>query len=73
MRAETARSAEIAEQPANREHASQCDKTDNADRDITLGNRQRVCLARFACARCGHRAGETLGDGFYQFEQGPNG
>src|SRR5713101_2135336 len=59
MRAATAGVSKIAEQPPDRQHTNQSDKTDNADRNIAFGNWQRVALPRFARARRCHRAGKS--------------
>ena len=72
MRAEAARVGEVAEHPTDRQHANQRDKTDDADRDVALGDRQRVRFAGFARARCGHRAGQAADHRLHQLEQGPN-
>src|SRR5947209_7228333 len=72
MRAESARVCEVAENPTDWQHANQRDKTDNADRDVALGDRQRIRLAGLARARRGHRARETVQDRFAELQQGPN-
>ena len=72
MRAETARVCEIAEEPADGQHARQCDKTDNADWNVALGDRQRFGFARFTRARRSHRAGQTADKRLSQLQQSPN-
>src|SRR5713101_9431817 len=72
MRAETTARTKIAEQPADRQHADQCDNTDNTDWNVALGDRQRIGFAGLARTRSGHRAGEPTGNWLYQFQQRPD-
>ena len=72
MRAEAARVAKITEHPADRQHANQRDKTDDADRNVALGDRQRVGFAGFARARGSHRAGEATRNRLHQLQQRPD-
>ena len=59
MRTEAAGVAEIAEQPSDRQHARQSDKTDDTDWNVALRDRKRVGFAGFARACSGHRTRET--------------
>ena len=68
MSAETAYVAEIAEQPRDRQHADQRDKADNADRNVALGDRQRIGLAGFACARRSQRPSQAPGNRLHQLQ-----
>jgi hypothetical protein len=67
MRAETAAVAEISEQPPDRQHTNQSDKTDKADRNIAFGNWQRVALPGLARTRRSHCAGESARNRLDQF------
>ena len=72
MRSEAAAASEIAQKPADRQHASECDQTDDTDRNVAFGNRQRVGFTRFARARRSHRAGQTTDQRLCQLQQSPN-
>src|SRR5215469_3617567 len=72
MRAESAGITEVTEQPADRQHASECDDTDDPDWNVAFSYRQRIGLASLARARSGHCTGESLRDRFYQLQQGPD-
>ena len=72
MRTESAGICKIPEQPADRQHASECDQTDDTDRNVAFGNRQRVGFTRFARARRSHRAGQTTDQRLCQLQQSPN-
>ena len=50
MRPESARVCEVAEHPRDRKHASQRHQADNTDRNIALGDRQRLRFAGLARA-----------------------
>ncbi len=67
MRTEAACIAEIAEQPADRQHAHQRDNTDDADRNVALRDWQRVGFAGFTRTRGSHRTGRPLATGFTNF------
>ena len=72
MRAESTRVCEVAEHPADRQHANQRNQTDDADRNIALGDRQRVRFAGLARTRSGHRAGKALRDWLDKLQQCPD-
>ena len=67
MRAEAALIAEISEHPADRQHARQRDQTDDADRDVALGDWQRVGLASLRAREAAIAPARPLATGFTSF------
>src|SRR5215470_15771463 len=72
MRAESTGIAKIAQQPSDRQHANQCDQTDDADWNIAFRDRQRVGFTRFTRARRSHRACQAADKGLCKLQQSPN-